>query len=111
MPSGRNYVVGSVGTKRSHTVYWDKDYYGNDTSDYFVNLYGYGSYEANRPDGSWYPARNYNVSLSQQLSLPLENTPVPWWPRLSATQFSNPSSLYQCQLEDRHARGIYLNIY
>ena len=109
IPSGRNYVIGSIGKKTAHTVYWDKDYYGNATTDYFVSLYGWGSNEENRPDGSWYPARSYNATGGQQITLPID-TPVSWWPRFTINQFSNPLSLYQCQLEDRHARGVFLNV-
>lgn len=108
VPSGRNYAVGCTGTKVSHTVYWDKDYYGNATTDFFVSKYGYGSAGENRPDGQWYPVRNYGESGGSAIMLPYE-APVDWWPLLTTTQFSNPKSLYQCQLEDRHARGIYLN--
>lgn len=108
VPSGRNFAVGCTGTKVSHTVYWDKDYYGNATSDYFVNLYGYGTSGENRPDGEWFPSRAYGQSGGNPVMLPYE-ADVDWWPLLTSTQFSNPKSLYQCQLEDRHARGIYLN--
>lgn len=108
VPSGRNFAVGCTGTKVSHTVYWDKDYYGNATSDFFVNLYGYGTSGENRPDGEWFPSRAYGQSGGNPVMLPYE-ADVDWWPLLTSTQFSNPKSLYQCQLEDRHARGIYLN--
>lgn len=108
IPSGRNYAVGCTGTKVSHTVYWDKDYYGNPTTDFFITKYGYGTSGENRPDGQWYPARGYGESGGSPVMLPYE-APVEWWPLLTTTQFSNPKSLYQCQLEDRHARGIYLN--
>lgn len=108
VPSGRNYAVGCTGTKVSHTVYWDKDYYGNPTTDFFVSKYGYGTAGENRPDGQWYPERTYGESGGSPIMLPYE-APVPWWPLLTTAQFSNPKSLYQCQLEDRHARGIYLN--
>ncbi len=108
VPSGRNFAVGCTGTKVARTLFWDKDYYGNSTNDFFVTKYGYGAHGENRPDGQWYPARQYGESGGSPVMLPCEAS-VPWWPLLSTTQFSNPKSLYQCQLEDRHARGIYLN--
>ena len=108
IPTARNYAVGVIGVKSSHTVYWDKNYYNQPTTDFFVNLYGYGSNGENRPDGQWYPELAYGASGAENLLLPYE-APVPWWPVLKTTNFSNPRSLYQCQLEDRHARGIYLN--
>ena len=108
MPSARNYAVGVNGVKVSHTVYWDKDYYGNATTDFFVSRYGYGTNGENRPDGAWYPVRNYGSSGGDFIALPYE-TSVNWWPRLYTSNFTQPYSLYQCQLEDRHARGIYLN--
>lgn len=107
-PSGRNFAVGCSGTKVARSIYWDKDYYGNATSDYFISLYGYGTNGENRPDGEWFPARPYGQGGGSAVMLPYE-ADVPWWPLLTSSQFSNPKSLYQCQLEDRHARGIYLN--
>ena len=108
VPSGRNYAVGIQGKKWAHSVYWDKDYYGNPTSDFFVNLYGWGTDEYNRPDGAWYPPLAFNAVGAGFIALPYE-TSVPWWPVLTCTSYSQPYSLYQCQLEDRHSRGVYLN--
>lgn len=108
VPSGRNYAVGCTGTKSAKTVYWHLNFYNQPTEDYFVNLYGYGSSGDNRPDGEWYPSRKYGESGGSPIMLPYE-APVSWWPALTTTSFSKPKSLYQCQLEDRHARGIYLN--
>ena len=108
VPSGRNYAVGCTGTKKSRTVYYHLDYLNNPTEDYFVNLYGYGSNGENRPDGEWFPSRMYEEGGGTPIMLPYE-APVAWWPVFTITSFSKPKSLYQCQLEDRHARGIYLN--
>ena len=108
VPSGRNYAVGVNGLKTSHTVYWDKDYMSNATTDFFVDLYGYGQYGYNRPDGCWYPEREFNTSGGDFITLPYE-APVDWWPIIKTTRFTQPYSLYQCQLEDRHSRGVYLN--
>ena len=108
VPSGRNYAVGCIGTKKSRTVYYHLDYYNQQTEDYFVNLYGYGSNGENRPDGEWYPSRMYEESGGSPIMLPYE-APVSWWPVFTITSFSKPASLYQSQLEDRHARGVYLN--
>jgi len=108
VPSGRNFAVGCTGTKVARTINWDRDYYGNATTDYFVDLYGYGANGENRPDGEWFPARSYGLSGGSPVTLPYEAS-VDWWPLLTSSQFSNPESLYQCQLEDRHNRGIYLN--
>ncbi len=108
IPAARNYAVGCVGQKKARTINWDSDYYGNATSDYFVNLYGYGTYGENRPDGSWYPERTYESTGGAYVKLPM-TAPVSWWPALTQSSYSSPYSLYQCQLEDRHARGIYLN--
>ena len=109
VPSARNYAVGVIGQKWAHSVYWDKDYYGNPTSDFFINMYGWGANEYNRPDGAWYPAMGFTERGSSHVTLPASPN-VSWWPRLEKTSFSHPQSLYQCQLEDRHERGIYLNM-
>ena len=109
LPSGRNYVVGGTGTKNSHTVYWHLNYYNQPTSDFFVDMYGYDGNGVNRPDGEWYPARNYWENGGTTISLPYPESVPSWWPHLTLDTYSNPTSLYQCQLEDRHARGIYLN--
>lgn len=107
-PSGRNFAIGCIGTKVARTINWDNDYYGNSTTDYFISLYGYGANGENRPDGEWFPSRSYGQGGGSAVMLPYE-APVDWWPLLASSHFSNPKSLYQCQLEDRHARGIYLN--
>ena len=109
LPSGRNYVVGGTGTKNSHTVYWHLNYYNQSTSDFFVDMYGYDGNGVNRPDGEWYPPRNYWENGGTTISLSYPESVPSWWPRLSLDTYGNPMSLYQCQLEDRHARGIYLN--
>jgi hypothetical protein len=108
IPAARNYAVGVVGQKKARTLNWDSDYYGNHTTDYFVSLYGYGTYGENRPDGAWYPERAYDSTGGNYVTLP-SGAPVSWWPALNQDSYSSPYSLYQCQLEDRHARGIYLN--
>jgi hypothetical protein len=100
--------VGCTGTKKSRTVYYHLGYYNQQIEDYFVNLYGYGSNGENRPDGEWFPSRMYEEGGGTPIMLPYE-APVSWWPVFTITSFSKPKSLYQCQLEDRHARGIYLN--
>jgi len=107
-PAARNYAVGCIGLKQARSLFWDRDYYGNATTDYFVDLYGYGASGENRPDGAWYPERAYQSTGGENILLPY-NSPVSWWPKHTQTNYSTPRSLYQCQLEDRHARGIYLN--
>lgn len=111
LPSGRNYTVGAVGTKVGRTINWNVESGGahNVTEDYFVTLYGYGSNGENRPDGEWYPARAYDSSGGSPVSLPATGSLPTWWPILTQENYSTPNSLYECQLEDRHARGIYLN--
>lgn len=108
VPSGRNYAVGCSGQKKAHSVYWDKDFYGNPTTDFFVDMYGWGTNEYNRPDGDWYPARAFESSGGEPISLPLKPG-VGWWPSLTKDSYVNRTSLYECQLEQRHAAGIYLN--
>ncbi len=109
IPSGRNYAVGVQGTKVSRTIDWRQtNTSGVTTNDYFVDMYGYGSHGENRPDGQWYPARAYDSTGGSDVLLP-QADPVSWWPRLTLESYSSPRSLYQSQLEDRHARGIYLN--
>ena len=109
MPSGRNYAVGVNGQKVARTIDWrNTNTSGVTTNDFFVDMYGYGQYGENRPDGCWYPERAYNSSGGEFIALPYE-APVSWWPILKTTHFTQPYSLYQCQLEDRHARGVYLN--
>ncbi len=108
IPSGRNYAVGVVGPKTSHTVYWEQtNTSGVTTNDFFLDLYGYGPNGENRPDGCWYPETAWNAS-NQFVALPYD-APVSWWPRVSTMNYSQPYSLYQCQLESRHANGVYLN--
>ena len=109
LPSARNYVVGGTGTKIGRTVYWHLNYYNQPTSDFFVDLYGYGANNENRPDGEWYPAREYGAMGGTVISLPHAGSVPSWWPLLTLENYSQPTSLYQCQLEDRHARGIFLN--
>ena len=108
LPSGRNYAVGIKGIKTAHTVYWEHTNAGTTTNDFFLDMYGYGPHGENRPDGCWYPERAYDSAGGAFISLPYE-APVNWWPRLSSMNFSQPTSLYECQLEDRHAHNIFLN--
>ena len=109
LPSGRNYAVGVNGYKVAHTVYWEMtNTSGVTTNDFFLDMYGYGPNGENRPDGCWYPERAFNSGGGEFIALPYE-APVSWWPRVSSMNYAQPYSLYQCQLEDRHAHGIYLN--
>lgn len=102
--SARNYAVGCKGTKaenRDVTL----DYFGNHVYDYYVDQ------GLQRPDGEWYPAQAVGETRTGAfISLPYSAADLPdWWPVLTLPSYSNPTSLYECQLEDRHARGIYLD--
>lgn len=108
VPSGRNYAVGCTGQKKAHSIYWDKDFYGAPTTDFFVSLYGWGANGFNRPDGAWYPSRAFETNGDGPVLLPLKPA-VSWWPLITQDAYTFPTSLYECQLEQRHASGIYLN--
>ncbi|MBQ9548403.1 MAG: hypothetical protein IJV01_04495 [Bacteroidales bacterium] len=101
--SAKNYCIGLVGAKAGNRDP-TKDYYSQPVTDY------YASKGLERPDGEWYPAQKIGeVRRDNHISLPHDASDLPeWWPRLTLTSFSDPLSLYQCQLEDRHARGVYL---
>ena len=112
--SGYNYSVGLVGKKVLSTNY-NKDYWGgfqDDPYQDYIESLGLlrveGGYKISRPEGRWYPELAFGASGTQHVSLPF-NPGLDWWPRLTLTSFTDPLSLYECQLEDRHARGIYLN--
>ena len=107
--SGRNYAVGVIGVKdRGYDDILSKDYYGNPTTDYYRNVLGVDL----RPDGEWYPEIEYGYAGTTHVSLPDAEAAAAfsWWPELSKDSYSQPLSLYECQKEDRHARGIYLNM-
>ncbi|MBQ9548399.1 MAG: hypothetical protein IJV01_04475 [Bacteroidales bacterium] len=113
--SGYNYCVGLIGRKIISKKY-TSDYWGGYQDDpyeqYMESLLGtlptWGSYKISRPEGRWYPEMAYGESGTEHVSLPF-NPGLDWWPRFTTSSFSDPLSLYQCQLEDRHARGVYLN--
>ena len=107
--SARNYAVGNVCRKIARNVAYDKDYYGNATTDYYVSLYGYGTYGENRPDGEWYPAQGFKTTGGSHVTLPHTPDDISWWPVLTLQSYANPLSLYECQMQERHAKGIYLN--
>ena len=105
-PSGRNYSIGTICGKRverRHT----KDYYGKPTEDYYYHILGIKY----RPNAKWYPQVDYGGKGVSHITLPdkAAQSAFDWWPRFQISEFSNPLSLYQCQLEDRHARGIVLS--
>ena len=91
--SAYNYAVGCVGTRNVKTSYGATDYY---------TLQG-----LSRPEARWYPERPVGSGGGTHVSLPVDSG-QDWWPRLTLDVFSHPQSLYLSQLEDRHARGIYL---
>lgn len=106
--SGRNYAIGAVGEKaRGFDESLSQDYYGNPVTDWYRDVLGYEL----RPDGQWYPQVGYDQSGTRHVYLPdsYGAETFSWWPELTQEAYSDPLSLYQCQLEDRHARGIYLN--
>lgn len=104
-PSGRNYAIGAVcGIKNPHRNL-RVNYYGKPTVDYYIDTLGI----QHRPDGIWYPYIEDSKAGTQHIDLPdaAAEKRFDWWPQFTLTKFTNPRSLYQCQLEDRHARGIY----
>ena len=109
-PSARNYCIGFIGQRTEPGGYENpySDDYGPKGScpDYYIQL-GF----TKRPDAEWYPYISVNGSNSQKVTLPDASAAAKydWWPSFILTSFSHPESIYECQLEDRHARGIYLN--
>ena len=97
--SGRNYCIGLLGGTRVQKRL-NRDFYGNPVEDYYLSL-GY----ARRPDAKWYPYVDYEQGGSAHVSLPDAQAQArfDWWPRLRISRFSDPLSLYQCQLESRKA--------
>ena len=95
--SGRNYCIGLLGGIRVQKNV-GKDYYGKPVEDYYISL-GY----SRRPDAKWYPYVDYDQSGSSHVSLPCAEAQerFDWWPRFTISEFSDPLSLYQCQLENR----------
>ncbi len=107
--SARNYAIGTIGKKGTGSNY-NGSYFGEYVDDPYMQAVGYitvGGNKVSRPDGEWYPFLDYLEKGTEHVTLP-HDSGKDWWPRLSLTSFSNPLSLYQCQLEDRHARGVYL---
>lgn len=106
--SGRNYAIGVIGGKAAGRNV-KSDYFGGIQYDYYIDGLGISK----RPDGVWYPAVAVGASGTKHISLP-DNTAAAkydWWPLFTISSFSDPQSLYQCQLEDRHARGVdYSNL-
>lgn len=106
--SGRNYAIGVIGGKSAGRNV-KTDYFGGIQYDYYIDGLGI----SNRPDGVWYPAVAMGSSGTKHISLP-DNTAAStydWWPLFAISSFSDPQSLYQCQYEDRHARGVdYSNL-
>ncbi len=107
--SAKNYSVGNICRKLASTSPYEKDYYGNPVTDYYVQKYGYGPDGENRPDGEWYPERKFKTNGGTHVSLP-HQPGLSWWPINTLESYSNPLSLYECQLQERHANGIYLNL-
>lgn len=108
--SGRNYMIGAVGKKlRGFYKSLQKDYYGKPVQDYYMDVLKIEL----RPDGTWYPWFDYDESGTEHIALPCKEAEkeFSWWPEFTISNFSDPLSLYQSQLEDRHARGIYLNMF
>lgn len=108
--SARNFAIGFVGTKGTGSNY-NNSYFGAYVDDPYMQEVGYitvGGKRVSRPDGEWYPALDYLEKGTQHIALPHDGSGKDWWPRLTLTSFSDPLSLYECQLEDRHARGIWL---
>lgn len=88
--SAVNYCIGAIGPKKATMRTYD-DSYGQ------------------RPDGIWFPEIPVDGTGTSHITLP-HSGPLPdWWPEFDGHSFSDPLSLYQCQLEDRHARGIILS--
>lgn len=102
--SGRNYSIGTVCRIRIEKRL-NKDFYGKPTVDFYQSM-GY----KHRPDAEWYPYVAYGQSGTKHVSLPCNEAKkqFDWWPRFVIDNLTEPMSLYQSQLEDRHARGIFL---
>ena len=91
--TGYNYAVGCIGTKL---------YAPRTTVPYADGL--------TRLDGRWFPERAYDSTGGTNISLPYTGADKPaWFPELTLDTYTNPGSLYYCQLEQRHAAGIYYN--
>ena len=92
-PSGRNYCIGLSGGER---VKYKQNY-----NDQYVD-WGY----RHRPHPMMYPFVPYGAGGTGHVSLPCAEAAeqCDWWPRFALSAFTHPLSLYQCQLEDRHAR-------
>lgn len=90
--SAVNYCIGAVGPKKAAMRPYDD------------NL-------GQRIDGIWFPAVPVDGVGTTHISLPYNHSGLipDWWPEFENHSFSDPFSLYQCQLEDRHARGIFLS--
>lgn len=117
-PSGRNYVIGFIG-KRAEKKPSDyakphsSQFSAEGIFDYYSDLgFGQGGKPV-RPEAKWYPYIEPNASGNTKVNLPDKTaaSTYDWWPHLTLGTYSHPESLYECQLEDRHARGIFLNVY
>lgn len=114
-PSARNYVIGFIGKRHEQPASnYESPYSGfpkDGITDYYVQL-GYGSGDRLvRPAAQWYPMIEPNQTNSTKVMLPDKEAAAKfdWWPELTLETYSHPESLYECLLEDRHARGIFLN--
>lgn len=108
--SAKNYAVGSICKKITGRNY-EKNYFGKPEPDPVIEMFGKGPNGESRPDGEWFPAREYGSTGGEFVRLPLDPSmgeAPEWWPVLSKTEFTNPYSLFECQLEDRHSKGIYI---
>lgn len=100
-PSGRNYCIGAIGLRQA---YDQPNVLVSDNDDYYNRL------GLARPSGTWYPFVAVNDYGIEHVSVFDSNgIRLPWWPLLKTESVSNPMSLYQSQLDDRHARGIFLD--
>jgi len=104
--SGRNYAVGVKGLRKDY----DQPNVINALSKYGVPDYYHDVAGVERPSGIWYPEVSVGTRGLTHVSIFDEKgKKFSWWPELSIKSSTAPLSLYQSQLEDRHARGIYLN--
>lgn len=113
--SAKNYCIGCYG--REQSVYEERTYTGGGYSDpdegakYYDwcrnNIPGYDG----RPMGEWYPAREKKSTGGEKVYLPDSTAEgqFDWWPEFTLKSFSNNASLYECQLEDRISRGVFLS--
>lgn len=109
--SGVNYVIGFKGKRneRAASAYeepYSPAFPADGIFDYYIRL-GFNT----RPTAEWYPMLEAGQTGSTAISLPNPTAASSreWWPRFTLDQFTQPYSLYECQLEDRHHRGIFLN--